>query len=57
MGLCGSENPTRANFSFVGAAALTREVAESDFEGKGARFTNPQITAATMAWATEVLVV
>jgi hypothetical protein len=32
-------------------------VAESDFEGKNAQFTNPQITAATMAWATKILVV
>jgi hypothetical protein len=32
-------------------------VVDSDFEGKNAQFTNPQITAATMAWATKVLVV
>jgi hypothetical protein len=30
-------------------------VAESDFEGKNAQFTNPQITAATMGWATKIL--
>jgi hypothetical protein len=32
-------------------------VVESDFEGKNARYTNPQITAATMGWATKILVV
>jgi hypothetical protein len=32
-------------------------VVETDFEGKNAQYTNPQVTAATMAWATKVLVV
>jgi hypothetical protein len=32
-------------------------VVDQDFEGKNAEFTNPQRTAATMAWATKVLVV
>jgi len=32
-------------------------VAESDFEGKNAQFTNPEITAVTMGWATKILVV
>jgi hypothetical protein len=32
-------------------------VAESDFEGKNAQFTNPEITAGTMGWATKILVV
>jgi hypothetical protein len=32
-------------------------VAETDFDGKNAQFTNPQITAATMGWATKILVV
>jgi hypothetical protein len=31
-------------------------VVESDFEGKNAQFTNPQLTAATMSWAGKVLV-
>jgi hypothetical protein len=37
--------------------ATARRVVDSDFEGKNAQFTNPQITAATMAWATKILVV
>jgi len=32
-------------------------VVDSDFEGKNAQFTNPQITAGAMAWATKILVV
>jgi hypothetical protein len=32
-------------------------VADADLEGKNAQFTNPQLTAATMAWATKILVV
>jgi hypothetical protein len=32
-------------------------VAEKDFEGKNAQYTNPQITAETMGWATKILVV
>jgi hypothetical protein len=32
-------------------------VAEEDFAGKNAQFTNPKLTAQTMAWATKVLVV
>jgi hypothetical protein len=32
-------------------------VAESDFEGKNAGFTNPRRTVETMAWATKILVV
>jgi hypothetical protein len=32
-------------------------VVEADFAGKNAQFTNPQITAEAMAWATKVLVV
>jgi hypothetical protein len=32
-------------------------VVESDFAGKNAEFTNPQKTAATMTWATKILVV
>ncbi len=34
-----------------------RRACRLDFEGKNAQFTNPQITAATMAWATKILVV
>jgi hypothetical protein len=30
---------------------------EADFAGKHATFTNPQVTAEAMAWATKVLVV
>jgi hypothetical protein len=32
-------------------------VEESDFKGKNAQFTNPQLTAQTMGWATKVIVV
>jgi len=32
-------------------------VVEADFEGKNAQFTNPTLTAATMGWATKILVV
>jgi hypothetical protein len=32
-------------------------VVETDFEGKNAQYTNPEVTAATMAWATKILVV
>jgi hypothetical protein len=32
-------------------------VVEEDFAGKHAQFTNPKITAATMGWATKILVV
>jgi hypothetical protein len=32
-------------------------VVEADFEGKNAQYTNPQVTAATMGWATKILVV
>jgi hypothetical protein len=32
-------------------------VVESDFAGKNAKFTNPQLTAEAMGWATKVLVV
>jgi hypothetical protein len=32
-------------------------VVDADLAGKNASFTNPQLTAATMAWATRVLVV
>jgi hypothetical protein len=32
-------------------------VVETDFAGKNAQFTNPELTAQAMAWATKVLVV
>jgi len=32
-------------------------VVEQDFAGKNAQFTNPQLTAESMTWATKVLVV
>jgi hypothetical protein len=32
-------------------------VVEADLEGKNAQFTNPTLTAATMGWATKILVV
>jgi hypothetical protein len=32
-------------------------VVEGDFAGKNAKFTNPQLTAEAMAWATKVLVI
>jgi hypothetical protein len=32
-------------------------VVEADFTGKNAQFTNPVLTAATMGWATKILVV
>jgi hypothetical protein len=32
-------------------------VVEEDFRGKNAQFTNPKLTAETMAWATKVLVI
>jgi hypothetical protein len=32
-------------------------VVEADFAGKNAQFTNPVLTATTMAWATKILVV
>jgi hypothetical protein len=38
-------------------SATARAVVQSDLEGKNVQFTNPQLTAATVAWATKVLVV
>jgi hypothetical protein len=32
-------------------------VAPKDFRGKNAKFTNPKLTAETMAWATKVITV
>jgi uncharacterized protein involved in oxidation of intracellular sulfur len=37
--------------------AMARGVAESDLEGRNAQFTNAQVMAADMVWATKVLVV
>jgi hypothetical protein len=37
--------------------ALTSAHRPPDLAGKNASFTNPQLTAATMAWATKILVV
>jgi predicted protein tyrosine phosphatase len=39
------------------SCATARGVVEADFAGKNAKFTNPQLTAEAMAWATKVLVI
>jgi hypothetical protein len=41
----------------VRTGSAARGVVEADFEGKNAQYTNPPMTAATMAWANQVLVV
>jgi sulfur relay (sulfurtransferase) complex TusBCD TusD component (DsrE family) len=37
--------------------ALVRGITDADLEGRNAQFTNAQAMAATMEWATKVLVV